>query len=136
MERETTDYFADVIALAQATFKQVDHRTDMTPKRAILSLQGKYGSHRVFITELLTDKMRKYRYYVLRKNWVEIGFDNSPDPRAIRLKYSTIGKKHAGEHIPHVHHEDKTQMTLTEEMTFTSFVEWLKANIQHEDAEE
>jgi hypothetical protein len=30
---------------------------------------------------------------------VEAGLDNSPDPRAISLKYGKFGKEHAGENI-------------------------------------
>jgi hypothetical protein len=41
-----------------------------------------------------------------------------------------IGKKHAGEHIPHLHLDDKTNLSLTEEMTFAEFVRWLKSNLQ------
>ena len=58
MDRKTTDYFNDVIVLAQATFEQVEYKTDITPKRAILSLQGKYGMYQVFITELFSDDIR------------------------------------------------------------------------------
>ncbi len=85
------------------------------------------------LTELFSDGMRKYRYYILLGSRVEAGFDNSPDPRAIRIKYGKIGKEHAGENIPHLHLEDKTHMTLTEEMTFANFVKWLQANIQYEE---
>ncbi|MEN8215180.1 MAG: hypothetical protein ABFS56_02150 [Pseudomonadota bacterium] len=130
MDTEITDNFADIIALAQAAFEQVDYVTDATPKRAILRLNAKYGQFRVFVTELFSDGLRKYRYYILYGDWVEAGFDNSPDSRAIRLKYGHIGKEHAGEHIPHLHQEDKTELSLTEEMNFTAFVDWVKANIQ------
>ncbi|QTA91560.1 Uncharacterized protein dnm_076300 [Desulfonema magnum] len=106
----------------------MSYHTDITPKRAILNLHAKYGSCRVFVTELFSDSIRKYRYYVLMGNRVEAGFDNSPDPRAIRLRYGKIGEEHAGEHIPHLHREDKTEMTLTKEMTFEDFVRWLENN--------
>ncbi len=129
MDTKITDHFADIIALAEATFEQVDYVKDATPKRAILRFQAQYGSFRVFVTELFSDGLRKYRYYVLRGNWVEAGFDNSPDARAIRLKYGQIGQKHAGEYIPHLHQDDKTKLSLTEEMSFTAFVDWLKTNI-------
>ncbi len=118
------------MALAQATFEQVEYTTDATPQRAILRLQVMYGAYRVFITELFSEGVRKYRYYILRGDWVEAGFDNSPDPRAIRLKYSRIGEEHSGEPIPHLHQEDKARLSLTEEITFTAFVDWLKTNIQ------
>jgi hypothetical protein len=66
---------------------------------------------------------------------VEAGFDNSPDPRAIRLKYGKIGKDHAGEQVPHLHLEDKTRLLLTDEMTFTSFVAWFKTNLYGNQSE-
>ncbi|WP_417913898.1 hypothetical protein [Candidatus Electronema sp. JM] len=77
---------------------------------------------------MFSDKLRKYRYYVLQGNRVEAGFDNAPDPRAIRMKYGKIGKEHADENIPHLHLDDKTSMVLTEEMMFSDFVEWLQNN--------
>jgi hypothetical protein len=72
---------------------------------------------------------RKYSYYVLQGNLVEIGFDNSPDPRAIRLKYRRIGAEHAGEPIPHLHRANKTEMVLTEEITLSDFVDWSKTHL-------
>lgn len=130
MDAQTTDYFAGVIAIAQTAFEQVHYVIDATPERAILRLQAGYGAYRVLITELLSEGLRKYRYYVLRGDWVEAGFDNSPDPRAIRLKYGRIGEEHAGEQVPHLHRQDKTQLTLTEEMTVATFVQWVKSDIQ------
>ncbi|MGF1518388.1 MAG: hypothetical protein ACFCVB_11360 [Nodosilinea sp.] len=63
---------------------------------------------------------------MLRGNYVEAGFDNSPDPRALRLKYGNIGQSHAGEYIPHLHQSDKTELVLTDEIFFEAFVHWLK----------
>jgi hypothetical protein len=74
LDTEITDHFADIIALAQATFEHVDYVTDATPSLAILRLNAKSGH---------------------------------------------IGKEHAGEHIPHLHQEDKTELSLTE-ITYTS----------------
>jgi hypothetical protein len=110
-------------------FNQVTFEADATPERSILRLQADYGQYRIVVTELFSDTARKYSYYVLRGERVEAGFDNSPDPRAIRLKYGEIGPEHAGEPIPHLHLEDKTRLSLTEEMSFLSFVEWLKKNL-------
>ncbi|MGG6239939.1 hypothetical protein ACQ4N7_15035 [Nodosilinea sp. AN01ver1] len=81
------------------------------------------------MTELFDDdRRRKYSYYLLRDNYVEAGFDNSPDPRAIRLKYGGIGQAHAGEQVPHLHRVDKTELTLTDEIVFSTFVQWLQEN--------
>ena len=130
MDAKAANHFAGIIALAQGAFEQVEHVADATLERAILRLQAKYGVYQVLIAELFSDGMRKYRYYVLRGDWVEAGFDNSPDPRAIRLKYGRIGEEHGGEYVPHLHRSDKSQLSLTEDMTFAAFVDWLKANIQ------
>lgn len=129
MDTKATDHFTGIITAAQAIFEQVEYLVDATPKRDIVRLQAKYGSHQVLVTELFSDKVRKYRYYVLSGDRVEAGFDNSADPRAIRLKYGKIDAQHAGEYVPHLHLDDKTRLLLTEEMTFEAFVNWLKVNI-------
>jgi hypothetical protein len=87
------------------------------------------GVYRIVVTELFSDGIRKYRYYVLRGEWVEAGFDNSPDPRALCLKYGRIRKAHAGEPVPHLHRHDKTELSLTEEMTCEAFVHWLQSTL-------
>ena len=129
MDQQIADHFADIVALAQATFEQVTYEIDATPRRAILRLQAQYGEYQVLMTELFSEGVRQYRYYVLRRDWVEAGFDNSPDPRALRLKYGRIGTEHVGEYIPHLHRENKTQLSLTQEMTVAAFIDWLLANI-------
>jgi len=102
---------------------------DTTPARAILRIQAQYGHYRVFITELIDASARKYRYFVLHGDNVEVGFDNSPDPRALRLKYGRIGEAHAGEPIPHLHRANKTQLQLTAEISFTDFIDWLHQHL-------
>ncbi len=108
--------FTNIIRLVTQVFTEIEYTTDTTPERAILRLQAKYGQYRVYITELLDKRIRKYRYYALKDEWIEAGFDNSPDPRALRLKYGRIDKQHTGEYIPHLHQENKTQLELTEDM--------------------
>lgn len=132
MDATPADAFARIVALARATFEQVKYSADYTPERAILRLRATYGVYQVFVTELISEGVRQYRYYLLRGDWVETGFDNGPDPRAIRLKYGHIGAEHAGELIPHLHRADKTQLFLTDEMTFEAFVDWLKTNVRLE----
>ena len=129
MGEETSRYFDQVILLSQSTFESVEFDINRTPERSILKIQARYGQFRIFVTELFSDERRKYRYYVLQKDWVKAGFDNSPDPRALYLKYGKIGKKHTGENIPHLHLDDKNLILLTEEMTFESFVDWLLDNL-------
>ena len=129
MDTPSANAFDRIEALARETFEQVKPSVDFTPERAILRLRAVYGAYQVLVTELLSEGVRQYRYYVLRGEWVEAGFDNSPDPRAIQLKYGRIGADHAGEPVPHLHRADKTQLFLTDEMTFEAFVDWLKANL-------
>ena len=132
MDAETRVYFAEIIARAEAILEGVEYDFDVTPERAILRLQASYGRYQVFVTELLSIDARKYRYYILDGDRVEAGFDNSPDPRAIRLKYGRIGAEHVGEPVPHVHLEDKTRLSLTEEMSFEAFIDWLQIKIPRE----
>lgn len=129
MGPQVAAHFADLIALAQAALTQVEYSTDITPERAILRLQARYGHrYRVFATELLSEGIRKYSYYALADDRIEAGFDNSPDPRALYLKYGRNAREHLGEHTPHLHQDDKTRLSLTPEMTFADFVTWLQAN--------
>ena len=132
MDKTASEYFDSVIKTAQSTLEKPEYETDVTPKRSILHIRGRYGLYQVLITELFSDGIRKYRYYVLQKNRIEAGFDNAPDPRAIRLKYGKIGKEHAGKNVPHLHLEDKTRTIMTEEMVFFDFIEWLHNNITNE----
>ena len=125
---QTHDDFTRIVQQAQALFTDVTSVTDATPERAILRIQATYGLYRVFVTELRDAQTRKYRYYLLKGNWVEVGFDNSPDSRALRLKYHTIGQ-HAGELIPHCHREDKQHLELTDEMTMEMFVQWVREHV-------
>ena len=83
MDTKITDHFDGIIRLAQQTFQHVEYVIDSSPQRAILKLNALYDDLRIMVVELFSDSERKYRYYALRENWVMVGFDNSPDPRAI-----------------------------------------------------
>lgn len=128
MDTQTREYFADIIQSANAIFTGVEQTIDTTPERAILRLQAIYGEYRVYITELVDHERRKYRYYALKGEYVVVGFDNSPDPRVIRLKYGHIGE-HAGEYIPHCHEQNKTELRLTEPLDFPGFIAWLQLHL-------
>lgn len=92
MDKKTSRHFAEIIELAQSVFNDVVYEIDATPDRSILRINADYGKYQILVTELFSDGIRKYRYYVMRGDWVEAGFDNAPDPRAIRLKYGKLGK--------------------------------------------
>lgn len=132
MDATIAEYFAGIVSLAQTVFDQVEATIDATPQRSILRLQADYGIHRVSVVELVNADARKYRYYLLRGDFVAVGFDNSADPRAIRLKYGRIDKTTTGQLIPHLHLNDKTDMILTEEMSFRAFIAWLRENLPPE----
>ena len=85
-----------MIRLVCTTFTDVEVEIDATPVRALLRIQAHYGPYRIFITELSDGNRRQYRYDVLQGNNVKAGFDNSSDPRALRLKYGRIGEEHLG----------------------------------------
>ena len=129
MDEKTSRHFAEIIELAQSVFENVTYEIDATPNRSILRIEAEFGKYQILVTELFSNGVRKYRYYVMRGDWVEAGFDNAPDPRSIRLKYGKIREENAGENVPYLHREDKTQLYLTEEMTFENFVDWLKSNL-------
>ena len=94
MDTQTSDYFADVVAAAEKAFRLVEHSTDSTPERAILRLRATYGRHRVFVTELLSGDVRKYRYYLLLDDWVVAGFDKET-PTNIFCKNEAVPLKQA-----------------------------------------
>lgn len=62
MGEKTSRYLDNVIRLAQSTFEQVEFETNSTPERSILNIRAEYGSYRIFVTELFSDELRKYRY--------------------------------------------------------------------------
>jgi hypothetical protein len=125
LDRKITGYFTRIIELANIHFESVQSTIDSTPKRAILRLNAIYKTYNILVTELYSDQSFKYRYYVLDNQLVKAGFDNAPDPRAIRLKYGKIGQEHSGELIPHLHLDNKQELILTEEMNFDKFINWL-----------
>lgn len=92
LDEKTSRYFAEIIELAQTVFENITYEIDTAPDRSILRINADYGKYQILVTELFSDGIRKYRYYVMRGDWVEAGFDNASDPRAIRLKYGKIGE--------------------------------------------
>ena len=101
-------------------------RHDVRSSRALLDLEGRYQGYRIIVSEIhYPDGNVKYAYYVLGKgNKVLRGFDNSPDIRAVRLKYGQEYKHHVHERVPHAHLADG-RIELTNPMTFDDFVRWL-----------
>lgn len=122
--------FAELIRQVEAYFGEcqvVEH--DHTPRRSILVAVCRYGTYTVRITEIVDQIQRKYRYYVLKGDEVIAGFDNAADPRAVQKKYGRSYRHHIGELIPHLHLENKSKLALTEEMTVSRFVDWLRVHL-------
>jgi len=128
--KEITKHFDDLISLARTIFIQVGFVKDMTPERSILRLRAEYGQYRIVVSELFSDDIRKYSFYVLHEDRIEAGFDNAADIHAIRLKYGHAAKEHFGELVPHLHLKNKTELFLTDEMTFEDFTDWLRLNLK------
>lgn len=136
MGATSTDHFDRITALVRSHLDAVEMiEEDHTPERSLLRLSARYGRYRIFITEIISREIRKYRYYVLDGEKVVAGFDNAADPRALRLKYGHIGPEHAGEFIPHLHLEDKSKIELTGEIKCTDFITWLKTHLPLADEE-
>ena len=130
MGKEIAEHFADVIGHARTIFRQISFVTDMTPERSILRFNAEYGQYRIIVTELFSDEIRKYSFYILHEDRIEAGFDNAADIHAIRLKYGQAAKEHIGELVPHLHLKNKTELFLTDEMTFENFATWIRINLQ------
>ena len=129
MDQKATEYFARIVEQARAVLESVVITTEITPDRSILRLIAEYGRRRVVAKEILTVGERHYSYYVLRGPYVEAGFDNSSDPKAIRLKFGHIGADYEQKLVPHLHTENKQRLMLTDEIDFSSFLEWLVKNV-------
>lgn len=130
MDAAIRDHFANLTALAHSHLDEVKIlEEDRTPQRSLFRLSAKYHHYRVFITEIITRQIRKYRSYVLDGERIVAGFDNAADPRALRLKYGHIGEEHIGELVPHLHLENKTKLELTKEMECPEFIVWLETHL-------
>jgi hypothetical protein len=113
---------------ALTDFKLIDR--DVNEKRALIKFEGQWQKYRLVISEVhRPDGTRRYTYYVLNRNNKHIHrFDNAGDKKAIKLRYGPNWKSHQHTEIPHQHNAHG-QITLTEVMTFETFIQWLKDNL-------
>jgi hypothetical protein len=124
-----------LIAKAQATLQNVRLvRRDERPARALIDLEGWWGPYRVIVSEIhLADGGVRYAYYVLdAEDHLVQGFDNSPDIRAIKLRYGKDYRQHLQERVPHQHSAEDA-LSLTEPMSLDAFIAWLKAKLPLEE---
>lgn len=129
----TTGYFDRIIAQCQALCERATPVTrDERPARALLKITATYGSYTLHILDIVfPDGSRKYAYYVLQNDTVIVGFDNTPDPEALQLKYGARYTQHRLETIPHIHTANKTVVALTDEIDFDQFVVWIQENLSN-----
>jgi len=103
---------------------------DERPTRALLKITAKYGTYDFHISEIaLPSGRRKYAYYVLKDKDVVAGFDNAPDPEALKLKYGTHYSQHRLELVPHLHSAGKAHVSLTDVVDFEQFIAWIEENL-------
>jgi len=131
VDRSVGEYINELIATARATFRDVRvTRRDERPARALIDMEGWWGAYRIIISEIiLSDGSIRYAYYVLdADNRLVHGFDNTPDVRAVRLRYGREYRHHLGERTSHQHTTDD-RLSLTEPMTLGRFIEWLRQSL-------
>ena len=131
MARPLSEAFDSIIAACRAVLQRVSViRRETDAHRAILHLTGRYQTYQINLREIVrADNSRKYSYYVIQEGEVVAGFDNAPDPRALRLKYGDQYFEHRTEAIPHFHHPNRHNIELTNEMDFAAFLHWLEQNL-------
>lgn len=105
-------------------------RYEIGEQRALLDIEGLWINYRIVLSEIhRPDASRRYAYYLLdNANQPIIGFDNSADTQAIRLRYGSYWRQHIHEEIPHTHDVNR-KIHLTDEMTVQRFFEWLQTEL-------
>ncbi len=106
-------------------------RYEIGEQRALFDIESLWDTYRIVLSEIhRPDGSRRYAYYVLDNgNQLIVGFDNSADAQAIRLRYGDEWRQHIHEEIPHTHDVNR-QIRLTDEMTVQRFFEWLQTELQ------
>lgn len=109
----------------------VIRREVVTEDYALLDVEAAYHHYRIKLTEVIDREGRKYSYYLFYEHGEFIaGLDNAADPTAVRLRYEKESKKHYGTRVPHKHAPHKEDITLTEEISFEGFREWIVQTVQ------
>ena len=127
MDNKIRMHFDEIKSVIRRKFSTVEViLDDISIERAILKLKASQGDYVIAITEIVTATDRKYSYYLLHREQVIIGLDNSPDRKALQLKYGNSYVFHLNEVVPHEHSQGKTSLKLTEEKFFQDFIEILE----------
>lgn len=126
MEGKIRRHFDQIVTAAKSLLNNIKIEEDISVKRALLKISGKYGSFEVKVTEIIDEKKRKYAYYLINKGVVEYGCDNAPDIKALKMRYGKDYSRHLHEPVPHSHDKGKKTIELTDEMDTKEFFEKIK----------
>ena len=127
MESKIRRHFDEIITIAKSLLNNIKIEEDLSVKRALLKISGKFETFEVNVTEIIDEKKRKYAYYLINKGVVEYGCDNAPDIKALKIRYGKDYSKHLNEPIPHSHGKGKNITELTGEIDAKEFFEKIKA---------
>ncbi|MCP4148453.1 MAG: hypothetical protein GY757_11970 [bacterium] len=127
MENKARTHFDEIINAAKEILDNIKIEEDVSIKRALLKISGKYESFDVRITEIIDEKKRKYAYYLIDDGIVEYGCDNAADIKALKMKYGKEFIKHINEPIPHTHDRGKKNTELTDMMDAKEFLKKIKS---------
>ena len=123
MDGQVERYLDQVFDLARQHFSDLQMvARAVTDEWGLIQLRGNFRDLDIAITEVMRPTGRKYSYYLLKDGRVLLGLDNSPDRKALRLKFGETFSQHLYELVPHQHAEDKLNLKLTEEQTLEDFV--------------
>ena len=124
-------HFDRILALCRVTCMHITLIVrEERPQRALLKLTARYNDFELHISEIVfPDGSRKYAYYVLNNQKIIVGFDNAPDPEALKLKYGTKYARHRLETLPHRHTANKANIMLTDAIEFEQFLTWIQENL-------
>ena len=130
MDRPAREYIEELIKAAQTHFSALRVvQRDERRTRSLIELEGRWGSYRIIISEIILAEDIRYAYYVLdAENRLVQGFDNTPDVQAVKLRYGKEYRAHLGERVPH-QHTATGDLSLTEPMTLSRFIDWLTEHL-------
>lgn len=105
-------------------------RLEIGAQRALIDIEAQWGGHRIVLPEIhRPDGSLRYVYYALdRNNRLVIGFDNSSDIQAIKMRFWNEWRQHLHEEVPHKH-DSQQNLQLTNTMDAIQFVNWLQTNL-------
>lgn len=121
MESKIRKYFDEILTAASLFLKDIKIEEDISVKRALLKISGRFETFEVKVTEIIDEEKRKYAYYLIKNGVVEYGCDNAPDIKALKMKYGKDFIMHKNEPIPHSHGKGKKTMDLTDEIGVREF---------------